>query len=332
MRRPSLSWIIGLLLVLLASTATWAQGGVTAGSIIGIARVLRGTFPEQIMVSLELRGATVATVYTDPEGRFSFNNLLPAPYHIVINDERYMPVDQDVVVRPDVLTVNVLQLTLVPREPKGDPKAPHGSYVTSPADLTKTYPKSAVKELERGIKLENEGKPDDAVEHYRKAIKEAPDLALAHNNLGALYLGKSDFPGAQKEFADSIRLAPGDSKAYFNMANLMLLTGKLQDAERYLQDGFRTQPDSAFGFFVQGSVLERTGQLPDAERALRRALELNPRMTRPHLELVNLYLRAQRPADAITELQKFLQVAPSDPLAPKAREVLKKLDPGNPSH
>ncbi len=116
------------------------------------------------------------------------------------------------------------------------------------------------------------------------------------------------------------------------MANLMLLTGKLQDAERFLQDGFRKQPDSAFGSFVQGSVLERNGKLPDAERALQRALELDPRLTRPHLELVNLYLRQERPADAIAELHKFLQQAPSDALAPRARDVLKRLESGNPSH
>jgi tetratricopeptide (TPR) repeat protein len=302
------------------------------GSIIGVARVFRGAFPEQVLVSLQLRGATVATAYTDPEGRFSFNGLGGAPYHVVIDDDRYVPVNVEVIVRPEVLMVNMLQLTLIRREPKSDPRAPAGSYVTSPSDLTRTYPKNAVKEFERGIKMESEGKEDQAIEHYRKAIKEAPDFAVAHNNLGSLYVGKSDFPGAQKEFAESMRLAPSDSKAYFNMANVMLLTGQLQDAERYLQDGFRKQPESAFGLFVQGSVLERAGKLPDAERALRRSLELNPKMTRPHLALVNLYLRQQRPADAIIELHKFLQDAPSDPLAPKARDVLHKLESGNPSH
>jgi tetratricopeptide (TPR) repeat protein len=332
MRRRSLSRIAGLFLLLAMSTAAWPQGGATSGTIIGIARVFPGTFPEPVLVTLQLRGAAMATAYTDPEGRFSFGNLGGSVYHVVINDERYVPIDIEVTVRPDVLTVNMLQLTLIGREPKADPKAPGGSYVTSPSDLTKAYPKNAIKEFERGVKMESAGKEDQAIEHYRKAIQEAPDFAVAHNNLGSLYVGKSDFPAAQREFADSIRLSPSDSKAYFNMANVMLLTGKLQDAERYLQDGFRKQPDSAFGFFVQGSVLERNGNLPDAERALRRSLELNPKMTRPHLELVNLYLREQRPADAIAELHKFLQEAPSDALAPKARDVLKKLESGNPSH
>jgi tetratricopeptide (TPR) repeat protein len=328
-RCRSLPRLACLLLLLTASTAAWPQ---QTASIVGIARVLRGNFPEPVLVTLQLHGAAMTSTYTDGEGRFSFNYVLGNLYHVVINDDRYMPLDFQVDVRPDVMTTNILQITMVPREPKSDPKAPAGSYVTSPSDLTRTYPKNAVKEFERGVKMESAGKEDQAIEHYRKAIQEAPDFAVAHNNLGSLYVGKSDFPAAQREFADSIRLSPSDSKAYFNMANVMLLTGQLQDAERYLQDGFRKQPESAFGLFVQGSVLERTGHLPDAERALRRSLELNPKMTRPHLELVNLYLREQRPADAIAELHKFLQEAPSDALAPKARDVLKKLESGNPSH
>jgi tetratricopeptide (TPR) repeat protein len=280
------------------------------------------------MVTLQLHGGTVTTTYTDGEGRFAFNNVLGNSYRVLINDDRYMPVDIDVMVRPDVLSVNILQLTLVARDAKSTATA--GRYVVSLADLAGHYPKNAVKEFERGAKKESEGKADEAIEHYLKAIQQAPDLAVAHNNLGSLYVAKSDFPGAQREFANSIRLSPSDSKAYFNMANLMLLTGKLQDAERFLHDGFRTQPDSAFGFFVQGSVLERNGKLPDAERALQRALELDPKLTRPHLELVNLYLREERPADAIAELHKFLQEAPSDALAPRARDVLKRLESGSP--
>jgi tetratricopeptide (TPR) repeat protein len=323
-RRVGFPFVV--LLLLTASTPAWSQGGTAIGSIVGIARVIRGNFPEPILVNLQLHGATIASSYTDSEGRFNFSMVTANLYKVVINDERYTPVSVDVNVRPDLIPVSYIQVSLMPRS--ANAATPSGLMVVSSDELARKYPKNAVKEFERGVKLENEGKADDAIDHYRKATKEAPNFAPAHNNLGSLYVGKSDFPEAKKEFEQSMRLDPGDSKAYFNMANLMLLTGKLEDAERYLQDGFRKQPDSAFGFFVQGSVMERTGRLPDAERALRHALELNPKMTRPHLELVNLYLRAQRPTDAIAELRKFLAIAPSDAFAPKAREVLQKLESG----
>lgn len=320
MRAQSLCRLAALALLFFAGQFAWSQ---QVGSIVGVIRVVRANFPEPVLVTLEFRGAPIQSSYADPEGRFSFNSLYANLYHVVINDEHYAPVNLSAELKPDIQPVLIMQIILVPRQHAGTTSS--GPYVVGPSDFTKNYPRSAVKEYERGVKKESEGKADEAIEQYRKAIKDAPDFAVAHNNLGSLYIGKSQFPDAQKEFEESIRLAPADSKGYFNMANLMLLTGKLSDAERYLQEGFRKQPDSAFGFFVQGSVMERSGRLQEAEHALQRALELNPKMTRPHLELVNLYLREQRRADAVSELQKFLQVAPTDPFAPKAREVLNQL-------
>jgi regulator of sirC expression with transglutaminase-like and TPR domain len=68
------------------------------------------------------------------------------------------------------------------------------------------------------------------------------------------------------------------------------------------------------------------GKYPEAERALRQALELDPQMSRVHLELVNLYLVQQKNAEATAELRSFLKDCPDDPLAPKVKEVLKKLE------
>ncbi len=196
MKRQTPARLAVLLLLLAAAPLAWPQ---QTASIIGVIRVLRGNFPEPIMVTLEVHGGAINSTYTDGEGRFSFNNVVGNIYHVLINDDQYAPVDIAVAVRPDVSPSSILQIILVPRQ--GKPATPAGPYVVSAADLTRNYPKNAVKEYERGVKLENEGKADEAIEHYLKAIKEAPNLAVAHNNLGSLYVGKSDFPAAQKEFA-----------------------------------------------------------------------------------------------------------------------------------
>lgn len=294
------------------------------GSIVGVVRVVRGDFPESLLVSLQTRSATIETTYTDGEGRFAFNAVYANVYHVVINDDRYQAVDQRVELRPDIQPLYILQITLSPRRVASDRNS--GPYVVSAQDLSKAYPKGALKEFERGVQKTAEGKTEDAIHHFKNAIKIAPNFALAHNSLGAAYLSKSEFADAQKELAEAIHLNPSDGGAYFNMANLMLLTSNLGQAGHYLQQGFRLDADSAFGFFLQGTVLERTGQRAAAETALHRALELDPKMPRPHLELVNVYLQEGRTSDAIAELHKFLQVAPKDPLAPKVREVLRKLE------
>lgn len=323
MRSRSLIRLATLGLVLVAAPLACCQ---QSGSIVGVIRVVRGDFPEQVLVNLQVHGATIQSSYTDGEGRFGFNALYANVYHVVINDDHYQPADEKVELKPDIQPIYILQITLSPRHADSVAKSEPGAV--SVQDLSKEFPKNAVKEFQRGVKAESEGKADDAIGYYRKAIKEAPNFAMAHNNLGSLYTAKSEFVQAQKELEESIRLSPADSKPYFNMGNLMLLAGKPEEVDRYLQEGFRRQPDSAFGFFVKGTALERTGKLSEAETALQRALELDPKMPRPHLQLVNLYLREQKSSQAMAELRNFLQVAPTDPLAPKARELLQKLEQG----
>src|SRR6266581_215504 len=158
MQRRQIPRLLCICLVLTSSLAALPQGQPTV-SIIGITRVLRGTFPEPVMVNLQLHGANIASAYTDPEGRFSFNNLPGNSYRVVIADDQYTPVSIDVNVRPDLMAMNILQLTLVPKVDKG--RTASGPYVVGAADMSRNHPKKAIKEYERGVEMEAKGKTEE---------------------------------------------------------------------------------------------------------------------------------------------------------------------------
>ena len=301
------------------------------GAISGQLRIAGGDTPSrQIMVELRLHGATINSIYTDAQGRFGFNNLEGNPYHIVINDEDYYPVDELVNLRPENPNA-YLQIVLRLREQpqKDDPlgaRARGGNpYLVDLADYNKRFPKKAVKEYERGRDAEHRGKPDEAIERYLEALKIAPDYYPAHNNLGSLYLSKADFKSAEQQFQEAVRLDRNDAQGYFNLGNAFLLKGRYSESEAALVSGLQRRPDSAFGHFLQGCLYGRTGKVPEAEKSLRAALQLDSTMWQAHLQLVSLYLQQSRQNDAIGELQAFLKAFPTAPTAPKARELLGKL-------
>lgn len=301
--------------------------------MVGQVWVVRGDSPpEPVMVTLQARGITVNSTFTDAEGRFAFYGLPSNLYHILVNDSKYQPVEMQVTVNPAISSMARVQVSLYPVEPSKpetttQPPASGGNpYLVDVADYAKDFPKKAVEQFEKALKAEQHGKTDEAIRGYRKAIEIAPGFYPARNQLGVVLLARQDFAAAQAQFEEVIKLNQTDANAYFNLGNVFLLTDHLDDALRLLDEGLRRQPNSGLGKFLLGSAYRRAGRLPEAERALHDAISFDATLSKAHLELVNLYLRQKRIAEAISELKFFLKTFPADPMAPQARQVLSRLE------
>lgn len=273
------------------------------------------------------------SVYTDTQGTFGFHQLLPNSYYISINDEHYQPVRE----KADIQSVSLapivhMNISLVPKSAaKTDasvPSKPPGSNpeITDVREYTERFPKRAVKEFSKGVQADRQGKVDDAIRHYQKAVQLAPAFYAAHNNMGSDYLGKSDFRSARGEFEQVLRLNQSDAAAYFNLSNVSILTGQLDEAQQFLGEGLRRQPDSALGQFLLGTLDIRLNKLPEAERALRQSMQLDPVMMQSRLQLVNLFVREGRKDDAVTQLHDFLSAFPGSPMGKQAKDLLQRLE------
>src|SRR5262249_8292397 len=167
----------------------------------------------------------IASQYTDEQGKFAFGSLTNNRYHIIINDERFYPVDKTANVDLSITAMTMVQITLAPREkpPKKDElRGQKGTnpYLVDPEEYRRRFPKNAVKEFDKGVEADAKGKRDDAIRHYEKSISLAANFYPAHNNLGSAYLSKSDFKAAQAQFEEAIRLNQSDAQAHLNLANL----------------------------------------------------------------------------------------------------------------
>jgi len=306
-------------------------------NIVGQIRLQGGSLPpDRVLVTLETRGLTINNTYCDNEGRFFFYNLLGNLYYISVEAEGFQPVRQAVVVNPTISQNSYVRIVLRPSEnpaPNSPPELASGAnpYLVNSAEYAKDFPRAAVKEFEAGVKADEKGKTEEAIRHYQKAVSIAPGFYPARNNLGAKYLAKGEFEAAEKEFAEAIKLNPNDAQAYFNLGNVFLVTKRYDQAAGTLQQGLNKRPDSALGRLLLGSVQIHLGALSEAERSLRTGLALDPQLSRAQLELTNLYLLQHRRADAIRELKSFVEMFPHDPMLPKAKEVLKKLEESQPA-
>ena len=170
--------LVGIILPVYASAQT-QQGPL--GKIIGSIRIAKGDFPPRpVLVTLELRGAAMQSVYCDGQGRFGFYALNANQYRVSIDDDAYQPVSENVTVYPDVDPMNFVQFTLIPRDDKknADPAQNRVSgsnpYLIDPAEYYRHFPKKTIHEFKRGIQAEKESRSDDAIAHYQKAIEYSP--------------------------------------------------------------------------------------------------------------------------------------------------------------
>lgn len=331
MGRRSRSVVFSALLAAFAIPSQLCAQQNQLGKIVGHVRVVKGDFPAHpVLISLEMRGSPIESAYSDDQGRFGFYSLVANQYQVSIDDDAYEPVSQTTEVNPASAPMNFVEFRLVPRaNAKKDslPGRVSGSnpYLIDPAEYYRRFSKKTIKEYEKGVEAEKQGKTDDAIEHYEKAISSSPNFYPAHNNLGTAYLSRQKFPEAQTQFEAALNANQNDVEAYFNLANVLLLTDRYPAAEREIEEGLQRQPDSAFGHFLRGSLYSRTGRPELAEKSLQSALQLDPKMSQAYLQLVNLYLQQKRTPDAISELEAYLKAFPNSPFSPKARDLLKRL-------
>jgi tetratricopeptide (TPR) repeat protein len=307
-----------------------ANAQASSGTIVGQLRIARGSFPNApVLVSLEGRGAVINSVYSDNEGKFSFSGLPGNIYHVVISEKEFLPVRETVVMNPETGPMALITIYLVPtdlQKSSSRNRLTGGNMRLTDAAEYRDVPKRARKEYDKGLDSDKLGKGDEAIAHYRKAVGIYPDFYAARNNLGSALMTQARFPEAKEQFEKVVALNSIDGAGYFNLANLYIITKQAEQAQLWLERGLARQPDSSLGHFLQGSLYELTGHFKEAEISLRRSIELDPLMAKAHLALVNLYLQTKRDEQAVSELRVFLTAFPNDPFAPKAKQVLKRLE------
>src|SRR5207244_7638246 len=220
---PGRNLILAYLVFLIMSASTF-QVQIGVGNIIGELHLSRGDFPGRIFIELQLRGATLASAYSDDEGKFGFYGLGSNPYHVVIHDERFYPVDKLVELNTSISATSMAQISLTPREtterePLLNREPGSNPHLIEPSEYQRHFPKNAIKEFDKGVEADRNQKRDEAIVHYEKSILLAPDFYPSHNHMGSAYLSKADFKSDQAHFEEAIKLNQTDAEAQLNLPN-----------------------------------------------------------------------------------------------------------------
>jgi tetratricopeptide (TPR) repeat protein len=127
-----------------------------------------------------------------------------------------------------------------------------------------------------GIALQDQGRLDEAVASYRRALALKPGYAMACNNLGTALKDQGKLEEAAACFRRALQLKPDDAMACSNLADALKEQGRLAEAAACYRRALELKPDFAEGYTDLGCVLRDQGNLDEAVACYRRALELKP--------------------------------------------------------
>lgn len=201
-------------------------------------------------------------------------------------------------------------------------KTQQESVATTVEDL-KTQP--GYKELEEGRQLVKEGKKEEALKLFEKAVELVPDLVPALEHLAELQyeLGKKD------EALETAKKCLGeDDESLGCLAVASNASGDLGDQEardQYMARYQELNPDDPATLFNQAVVFLNAMDDAKARPLLEQCLDVDPEYPKCLFEMGMLKLRSGDMEGAKADLEKYLQVAPEGEDAPTATETVKYL-------
>ncbi len=208
--------------------------------------------------------------------------------------------------------------------------------------------------------LKDETKAAEALKDLQKIGRQTEEAKKIHNE-GAELLKAGDYAGAAAKFQDALNIDPNLQPSLIGLATADLKLGRNADAATAAETILKADPkneqairirynaclalgdkarliDALVGLAAVEPVMARDGLLRlafdaydandmvKAKERFDKALAIDPNYPQAYYYLALIDVGQGATAEAKSHIQRFLQLAPNDPEAKSAREMLKYLD------
>ena len=168
-------------------------------------------------------------------------------------------------------------------------------------------------EMNLGSALDRLGRGDDAIAHYREAIRIRPDYAEAHYNLGVDMARKGRLDEAIAEYRRTLEIWPDYPYAHNNLGLALERLGKTDEAIVHYRAAVASLPTFALACNNLGSALGAQGRFDEAMAQFREAVRIAPGFVKAHYNMGILMARQGKDVEAAGHFRDALRLAPDDP-------------------
>jgi Flp pilus assembly protein TadD len=271
-------------------------------------------------------------VTADSSGSFSFSNLAPGSYTVIVTAGDDYEVSREGVYIDTDLNLS-RQGARVPATTRRYTVMVHLSLknkaTNKPAVLDASLaavPEKARKLYERGVEQAHNDDTARAADSLKEAVTLYPNFPLALNELGVQYLKLREVNKAVGVLKESVKLNGDSFASRLNLGIALLEAKQFGEAEEQLREALKRNASSATAHMYLGISLLRLNKFEDAEKELLVATEANAaQLSMANYYLGGLYWRKHDYQRAVEQLEKYLQLTPNAPDVDRVRSTIKDL-------
>jgi len=328
--------ILGMLLL---SPSANAQGSGKSSTGTGGIHVIQGYvfFPSgrraegNIVVKLQSLQYAELQVIADSSGAFTFSQLAPGSYTVIINaGNEYDLYSEGVFIDSD-LNMSRMGVRLPPNPQRHTVmahlqlKIKAGAKPGVVSAALAAVPDKARKLYERGVEEARTENPAKAANTLKEAVTIYPNFPLALNELGVQYLKLRQINKAIEVLTEACKLNPDAAAARLNLGIALLESKQFAHAEEQLREALKQNNSSATAHMYLGIALLRQTKFEEAEKELLVATQANAtQLGMANYYLGGLYWRKKDYPRAVEQLEKYVASSPNAPDAERVRATIKE--------
>jgi tetratricopeptide (TPR) repeat protein len=170
-----------------------------------------------------------------------------------------------------------------------------------------------------GLSLSALGRPREAIERFRKAIRLLPDFAEAHCNLASALDEVGSDDEALRSLDAAIALQPSLARAHANRGSLLQKNRQREEALRSYERALTIRPEYASVHAKRGALLLELGQPEAALASLGSALRADPANVIAYVNRSAVLETLARFEESLADCERAVTVQPTSAVAHNAR-------------
>jgi Tfp pilus assembly protein PilF len=306
------SIVISLLLLALAAPVL-AQNRIIQGKVTddkGLPVV-----GAQISIQAMDSKSRVYATKTDKKGTFIYMGIPAGDYRVVARAPGFQPNYK----QPIRATIQEPANADIQLMPGNDGKLP---FELSAEELEQMK-KEAAKEEKRkqsstevqslfdaGLKFAGEGKHEEAIAEFKKALEKDPEQANIMGNMAESYskLDKND--EALEVYKKAVAISPDNAALFTNMGVLLSKMGKNTESQEAFKKAAALNPaSSAQNFYNIGATLVNNGKTQEAAESFKQAIAADPNFAEAYYQLgMCLSGKVETMPDAIKAFETYIKM------------------------